>query len=92
MMGARTPDDPQTSTFDDVFQMWTRTCRPDQTSCSRPVRGKAAICAASASLRSPCGSNNLGPRDLFSSYFVVDLPRNVEGLGPEPSGLFRTSF
>lgn len=54
--------------------------------------GKAAICAASASLRSRCGSNNLGPCDLFSGYFVVDLPRNVKGLGPEPSGLFRTSF
>lgn len=75
-----------------MFQMWTRSRRLGQTSCCRPVQAEAAICAASASLRSRCGSNNLGPCDLFSGYFVVDLPRNVEGLGAEPSGLFGTSF
>lgn len=125
-MGARTPADPQTSTFA------SQKCSGVVVKCSkRPVSpnrhiespaGREPIDSPSLSLggrRVPnvdsnlrldqtswrscnlcslgfasvaTGSNNLGPCDLFSSYFVVDLPRNVEALGPEPSGLFGTSF
>lgn len=75
---------------DKLFQIWTLTCRPD---ALRPAcLGEAAICRASALLLSCRGSNNLGPRDMSSAYFAVDLPRNVDGLEREPSGFFGTLF
>lgn len=138
MMGARTPADPQTSTFarkkcsglvvksskrpfffyktarsnhqlrekplilpvchweDSVSQMWTQTCRLDQTSCSRPLREKLQfvqllLCFGRAVEAIIWGPATCSPVILWWIFLEMWKDWDQNHLGPEPSGLFRTS-